>query len=440
MSKRITITLILFLSFSVSYAQSLNAAKLDSLIQILETKDKLMGSITISENGKLIYAKSVGEADVEANKKNSTETKYRIGSVTKMFTACLILMAVEEGKLTLSQTIDKYFPTVENAERISIENLLYHRSGIFNLTSNEDFKNYYTEPKSKVEMVEIIAKGKSVFEPDSSAEYSNSNYILLSYILEDAYNNSYSEILNEKIIKPLDLKNTYFGNKTNIENNEAYSYSNNGQWVKEKETDMSIPMGAGGIISNSGDLIIFIENLFADKVINANSMEQMLQIKDNYGMGIIPFNVDDKPGFGHSGAIDGSTSALYFFPEEKLAIATTSNGDVLGSRYLMKAIASIYYDKDFEIPTFEIIEVPSEELDKYAGVYATPEIPDFTIIISKDNLTLMAQGTGEPAIPFDAIEKDKFEFLRAGIILEFKPDENQMIYSQGGQSFIMTRK
>lgn len=90
MSKRITITLILILTFSVSYAQSFNVSKLDSLFQILETKDKLMGSITISENSKLIYVRSVGEADVETNKKNSIE----IGSVTKMFTACLILMAV----------------------------------------------------------------------------------------------------------------------------------------------------------------------------------------------------------------------------------------------------------------------------------------------------------------------------------------------------------
>ncbi len=439
MNKRIPIILILILAFGSSYAQSLNVIQLDSLFQILETKDKFMGSITIAENGKVLYEKSVGKADLETGKNNSANTKYRIGSVSKMFTACLILMAVEEGKLSLDQTIDKYFPTVQNSGKISIENLLYHRSGIYDLTRNEDYMSYYTEPKSKEEMVDIIAKGKSDFDPDSASEYSNSNYILLSYILEDTYNKPYSEILNEKIIEPLGLKNTYLGNKTNIQNNESYSYSYKENWVKEKETDMSIPMGAGGIISSSGDLAIFIEDLFANKIINSNSLEQMLSLKDNYGMGVVALHFYDKEAFGHSGSIDGSTSAIYYFPADKLTIAITSNGNVLGTKYLIKAIASNYYHKDFEIPSFNTIELTSEELDKYSGVYSSPDLPEFTITITRENLTLMAQGTGEPPIPFEATEKDIFEFLGAGIKLEFKPAENQMIYSQGGQTFTMTR-
>jgi D-alanyl-D-alanine carboxypeptidase len=440
MNKRISILLILLLMAGAGFAQPLNVARLDSFFQILEAKNKFMGSVTISENGKSIYAKSFGKADVETNVKNNSSTKYRIGSVTKMFTACLILKAVEEGKLTLDQKIDSYFPTVENAEKISVEHLLCHRSGIYNFPKSPDFQNYYTETKSKKEMLEIISKGKSVFEPDSAAEYSNSNYVLLSYILEDIYHKSYSEILNEKIVKPLGLKNTYFGHDADIKNNEAYSYSNDGGWVKEKETDMSITMGAGCIISNPSDMTIFIESLFAKKIINAKSLERMLQIKDNYGLGISPFYVEDKEGFGHFGAIDGSSSILYYFPKDKLTIAVTANGDVLGTRYLLKAIASIYYKKNFEIPTFNTIALTAEELDKYAGVYTSPEMPEFSITIAKDSLSLTAQGTGEPAIPFDAIEKDKFEFLRAGIKLEFNPAENKMIYTQGGQRFTMTRK
>lgn len=439
--KRISIALAFVLMVGASYAQALNVSKLDSLFQILEAKNKFMGSVTISENGKTLYAKSYGKADVETNKKNSAATKYRIGSVTKTFTACLVLKAVEEGKLALNEKIDNYFPTVENASKISIEHLLYHRSGIYNFPKSDDFKNYYTETKSKKEMIEIISKGKSVFEPDSASEYSNSNYVLLSFILEEVYHKSYSELLDEKIVKPLGLKNTYFGHDANIKNNEAYSYSNEaGQWVKEKETDMSITMGAGCIISNPADMTIFIESLFANKIINAKSVERMLQVKDNYGLGVSPFYVEDKEGFGHFGAIDGSSSTLYYFPKEKLTIAITANGDVLGTRYILKAVASICYGKAYEIPAFKTIAITSEDLDKYAGVYSTPEIPDFSITISKENLVLTAQGTGEPAIPFDAVEKDQFEFLRAGIKLEFKPDEGVMIYSQGGQSFTMKRQ
>jgi CubicO group peptidase (beta-lactamase class C family) len=440
--KRISIALAFVLMAGASYAQSLNVAKLDSLFNIMEAKNKLMGSVTISQNGKTVYSRSIGKADVETNKKNTAATKYRVGSVTKTFTACLVLKAVEEGKLSLTQKIDKYFPTVENAAKISIENLLYHRSGIYSFPKSEEFQHYYTETKSKKEMIDIIAKGKSVFDPDSAYEYSNSNYVLLSFILEDAYHKSFSEILNEKIIKPLGLKNTYFGHDAILKNNEAYSYGNesSGQWVKAPETDMTITMGAGCLISNSADLAIFMEGLFTNKIISAKSREQMLQLKENHGMGIDPFRLDNKQGFGHFGAIDGSSSSMFYFPDDQLAISTTSNGDVLGTRYLMKAVASICFEKPYEIPAFKTIAVTSEDLDKYTGVYSTPEIPDFSIIISKDSLTLTAQGTGEPALPFEAIEKDQFEFLRAGIKLEFNPAENLMFYSKGGETFKMMRK
>ena len=242
MTKKISIALLFGLLFGTTFAQNLNKAKLDSLFQILETKDKFMGSIAVAENGKLLYTKSIGKDDIESNKLSTIATKYRIGSISKMFTSCLIFKAVEENKLSLNQTIDIYFPTVENAKKITIGNLLNHRSGIHNFTNDKEYLNYNTQPKSEKEMVEIIAKGKSDFEPDSKGDYSNSNYVLLSYILEKTYKKPYKEILNSKIIKPLGLKNTYFGGKTNFQNNECHSYHYDTKWKKETDTDLSVPM------------------------------------------------------------------------------------------------------------------------------------------------------------------------------------------------------
>src|SRR6476620_814263 len=126
MTKKITITLFLGLLFGTTFAQNLNTAKLDSLFQILEAKDKFMGSIAVSENGKVFYTKSIGKDDIETNKRSTIATKYRIGSISKMFTSCLIFKAVEEKKLNLDQTIESYFPTIENANKITIGNLLNH--------------------------------------------------------------------------------------------------------------------------------------------------------------------------------------------------------------------------------------------------------------------------------------------------------------------------
>lgn len=439
MTKRFSIALLFGLLFASTFAQNLNTAKLDSLFQILETKDKFMGSIAVAENGKLLYTKSIGKDDIDSNKQSTIATKYRIGSISKMFTSCLILKAVEENKLNINQTIDIYFPTIENAKKITIGNLLNHRSGIHNFTNDEAYLKYNTQPKSEKEMVEIIAKGKSDFEPDSKADYSNSNYVLLSYILGKTYKKSYKEILSSKIIKPLGLKNTYFGGKTNIQNNECYSYHYASKWEKETETDMSIPMGAGAIVSNPTDLVVFINNLFSNKIVSEKSLEQMKTIKDNFGMGLLQVPFNNKKGYGHTGGIDGYRSVVYFFPESKLAIALTSNGMIYANNDIIIAALSSYYGKPFEIPNFKTIELKTEDLDQYLGEYSSAGFP-LKITITKNNLKLIAQATGQSSFPLDATEKDKFEFLAAGIKLEFSPSQNQMILNQGGKKFTLTKK
>ena len=435
--KLIALTLLLVLGNT--FAQNFNKAKLDSLFQILETKDKFMGSIAISENGKLIYTKSIGKDDIENNKKSTILSKYRIGSISKMFTSTLIFKAIEENKLTLNQTIEKYFPSIENAKKITIGNLLNHRSGIHNFTNDTEYLKYNTEPKTEKQMIEIITKGKSDFEPNSKAEYSNSNYVILSYILEKIYKKSYKVILQSKIIKPLGLKNTYFGSKINTKNNECYSYSFSEKWDKETETDMSIPLGAGAIVSNPTDLVIFIESLFNGIIISNKSLEQMKTIQEKYGMGIFQVPFYDKIGFGHTGGIDGFGSVLSYFPENKLSIALTSNGMIYENNNIMIAALSSYFNRKFEIPTFNSIDLKTEDLDKYLGEYSSPKFP-LSITVTKENTKLYAQASGQSAFPLDAVEKDKFEFTMAGIRLEFNPTQNQMTIIQGGRKNILTKK
>ena len=436
MKKKILITLLCSFIFGLGYSQKMNVAKLDSLFQILEAKDKFMGSIVVSQNGTLVYSKSVGKADVETNTKASPLTKYRIGSISKMFTSVLIFKAIEEKKLSLNQTLASYYPTIENASKITISNLLNHRSGIHNFTSDAEYLQYNTTPKSESQMVAIMAKAKSDFEPNSKANYSNSNYVLLSYILQKIYNKPYGTILKDKITKPLGLKNTYVGSKINVTNNEANSYKLSGQWIKETETDMSIPMGAGAVVSNPSDLVLFIENLFAKKIINESSLNQMTKIQDNYGMGVFQIPFQDKKGFGHEGGIDEFRSVLYYFPTDKVGVALTSNGKSYDNSDIIVAALSSYFNKPFVIPTFTAISLTSQELDPYLGEYSTAGFP-IKIMITKDNASLFAQATGQSAFPLEPIKKDTFQFLAAGITIEFNPNEKQLIIKQGGSETIL---
>ena len=437
--KKIFYAPIMLLFVLTSHAQKLNVAKLDSLFFILESKDKYMGSIAIAENGKIIYAKSIGKDDIETNKKSTENSKYRIGSISKMFTSTLIFKAIEEKKLTLNQTIERFFPNLENAKTITIGNLLNHKSGIHNFTSDEEYLKYNTQPKSESEMTAIIEKAKSDFAPNAKNEYSNSNYVLLSYILEKIYKKPYKSILEKNIIKPLGLKNTFFGDKINLKNNEAYSYDFEDKWVKQTETDMSIPMGAGAIVANPTDLTIFIKSLFEGKIINQKSLELMNTFDDRFGFGIFKVPFYDKTGFGHTGGIDGFSSMLSYIPEEKLAIALTSNGNIYSNNNIAIAALSNFFNKPFTIPDFKELVLKTEDLDQYVGEYSSDSFP-LKIMITKENTTLIAQATGQSSFPLTATEKDKFEFEAAKIMLAFKPSENQMTLNQGGRTFVLTRK
>ena len=437
MKKILIINLFTFIT-ATCFSQFFNKQRLDSLFQVLEQKNKFMGSIAISQNGKLLYSNAIGFVDIEISKKTNNQTKYRIGSISKMFTATLILKAVEEKKINLNQSLSKYFPQIENSKKITIENLLNHRSGIHNFTNDSIYLSYNTQFKSQKEMIEIITKGKSDFEPNSKAEYSNSNYVLLSFILEKIYKEDYAKILNKKIIKPIGLKNTYFGSKTNLSINESYSYSFEDKWIKETETDMSIPMGAGAIVSNPTDLTIFVEQLFAENVISEKSLTLMRTINEKFGLGMFEFTYLDKKGYGHTGGIDGFQSVVNYFPEEKLAIAITSNGTVYPNRSILLCAESSYFNKPFEMPTFENIEINSEILNSYVGQYTSSQIP-LKLTITKQENKLFAQATGQSAFPLEANTTNIFKFEPARIVLEFNSLKNEMTLKQGGKEFLFTK-
>ena len=431
---------ILFVLFSVtSFAQEQKFLALDSLFQILDENNRFMGSLSISENGKIIYSKTIGKADLASGKSSDNLTKYRIGSISKMFTACLIFQAIEENKLSLKQNINRFFPKITGAKEISIGNLLNHRSGIHNYTNDTSYFNYYTASKSQKEMLEIIQASGSDFKPNSKAEYSNSNYILLSFILEKIYKKSYEEILDIKIIQPQVLKNTYFGKKLELAKNECASYLFSGKWELENETHSSVSLGAGGIVSTTEDLLFFISNLFDGKIIQASSLEQMTKLEDGFGMGVFSVPFYDKKGFGHTGGIDGFSSFLYIFPEEKISIALTSNGSRFNNNDIGIAALSACFNLPLQLPSFSAIELSAEDLNKYLGSYANPEIP-IKISITKDSLSLIAQATGQPSFTLETIGKDSFEFSPAGVEIQFIPEKNLLILKQGGGEFSFKRE
>ncbi len=426
--------ILLLVSSTFCFSQEIDKSQLDNYLNDLETHNKFMGSIAVSLDGEWIYTKSIGFADVEHEIKASEKSKYRIGSISKTFTAVLVLKAVEEKKIKLNEPLSKYFPTIQNATKITIDQLLYHRSGIYSVTDDEDYGEWNTQPKSEQELIDKMVKGGSKFEPDSKFEYSNSNFILLSYILQNVYDKSYTELLDEKITAPLGLKNTYYGSKIDSSKDECYSYVFSSNWEKETETDMSIPMGAGGVVSTASDLNKFAQALFLGKIISKKSVEQMMSLKDDFGRGVFPIPFEKEQGFGHTGAIDGFTSMFVYFPETNVCFTMLSNGTNYSNNLIALAVLTFINTGSYDFPAFKSYEVTEADLQKYLGTYATNDLP-LKLTITNDGNSLVAQATGQQALYLDATDKDTFTFDRAGVVIIFDPEKNALLLKQGGGEF-----
>ncbi|HKS28955.1 MAG TPA: serine hydrolase domain-containing protein [Pyrinomonadaceae bacterium] len=439
MKIKISLALLLTLALcAAGHAQTLDKAKLDQFFDRLAEKNKAMGSLAIARDGNVLYTRAIGYSQISgaAKKPSTTATRYRVGSITKMFTAAMIFQFVEEGKLKLTDTLDKFFPQIPNANKITIAHILAHRSGIHSFTSDADFGSWEGKPKTKDELLAVIAKSKPDFEPGEKMFYSNAGYIVLGFLVEKLAGKPYADTLKERITSKLGLKDTYIGTATTeVSKNESFSYSYNGDWKQEDETHLSIPGGAGSLISTPSDLVKFIQALFDLKLISQESLNQMMQNK----MGMFTFPLDGKTLYGHGGGIDGFNALLVYLPEEKLAVAYTSNGKVYPPNSIILGIFDIYRNRPFQIPTFESIAVSAEVLDKYVGVYSSAGFP-LKITVTREGSTLQAQATGQSSFPLEATAPDKFKFEPAGIVMEFDAAKNQMTLRQRGQETVFTKE
>jgi D-alanyl-D-alanine carboxypeptidase len=434
---------VLFLTILLSCAtgqQKFSKLSEDSLLTLLEKNNKAMGSLAVMENGKLIYTRAIGFSAVSPDKVPSTEkTRYRIGSISKMFTATMIFQLIEENKLQLTTTLDKFFPSVKNSVNITIGNMLNHRSGIHSFTDDPAYRNYMTKAHTKSEMVELISSSPSDFEPGSKFQYSNSNYVLLGYIAENLRKESYESILQKYICSKAGLTDTHLGEKTDLSKNESFSFRFTGGWDQLPETDMSIPQGAGAIVSTTSDLVIFITALFDGKLVKPSSLEKMKTISDGMGMGMQQLPYESKTVYGHGGGIDGFNSLLMYIPEDKLAVAYCSNGTNYAVNDIILHTLGNYYGKPVKLPVFNAYMVKPSDLDKYPGVYSNPGFP-LKLTITANDGRLFGQGSGQPPFPLEATAKDEFKFDMAGIVIRFNTDSSKLDLLQGGKNISFSRE
>lgn len=430
MKKSILLALLVVITSS-SFAQT-KYQKLDSLLNYLYENDRFMGSVSIRENNKETFSKAYGYADFNKKVLADPQTKYKVGSITKTFTATIIFQLIEENKLALDTKLSKFYPQIKNADKITIGQMLGHRSGIFNFTSEKDFINTVTQSRTKEQMIQKIASFPSAFAPNSTAKYSNSNYLLLGYIIENITTKPYDENIKARITGKAGLSNTSYYNTVSTTDNEAFSYNSSDDKKLEKidEWHHSQVGAAGALQSTSSDLNKFSEALFSGKLVSEASLEQMKMIKDGYGKGLFTAPFYDKIFFTHNGGIEGFTASFGYLPEEHLGFSILMNHDNFSMNELTIALLNTYYEKDVEFPKFESVDVKSEILSTYEGVYSSENFP-LKITITNQQGKLSGQATGQSAFPLTAVSATEFRFDDAKIVIKFK--ENGFTFNQGGK-------
>ena len=440
--------LLLFISLN-SFSQYnsdsfFNKQKIDSLFNVLDINNEYMGTISVFKDKKEIYSRSIGYSDINNNILSNESTRYRIGSISKIFTAVLIMQLVEEKKLNLNDKLSQYFPEIKLSNEITIEQLLTHRSGIYNYTDIKDYESWMEKPLSQKELISKINKNKRRFKPNKKFEYSNSNYFLLSLIIEQIENGRFNKILEKKILIPYNLNQTYCC--TNEENNNvAKSYYNiNNKWKEATNTDLRTAAGAGGIISTAKEINKFFNLLFNNKIINKESLDLMtynLKTSD-YGFGIFEYDFFNSSGYGHNGRIDGFISTACYFLEEEISVTYLNNGfrpDI--NRILIKVLGEAFKTDYTDKKKYLDFDITKQNLIEIQGVYKKSKKKNFKVKI-KDNILVASIDEGPIQLDFalSPITKNRFKSDILGIELEFYRKEKLVIIHQGDEEIKYKKK
>lgn len=363
-------------TLTVSFAQT-KTTQLDELLNKYTEYGQFNGSVLVADHGKVIYKKGFGLANREWDIPNAPDTKHRLGSITKQFTAMLIMQLVAEGKLDLQATISKYLPDYSkvNGEKITIHQLLNHTSGTPNYTS---FPNFFKElsrnPYTPTEMVRMYADSILDFTPGERFSYSNSGYITLGAIIEKVTGKSYEEVLQEKIFTPLKMNNSGYDHHNTILKKRAAGYEMKGSKPENAPyIDMSTPYAAGSMYSTVEDLFIWDQALYTEKLLPKKYRDMMYEKYVpafgqyyGYGWSVGYFPVgntkDSTEIIGHGGGINGFNTLITRMPKEKSTIILLNNTGRAPLEDITIAINGILHGATYDLPKQSLANLVYKEI------------------------------------------------------------------------------
>jgi CubicO group peptidase (beta-lactamase class C family) len=404
--------------------------RIDTLLQAYSTLHKFNGTVLVVRGGVILFDKGYGYRQVANRVPHDKTSIFQIGSVTKQFTTAIIQKLQAEGKLNVQDAISKYFPQYPQGDSITIENLMLHTSGIYNYTNDQTFmQNEVTKPANREKMIATFRDKPASFTPGANWQYSNSNYLLLGYIIESVTKKPYEQVVRDYIFKPLKMTNSGF-DFTHLQRKEkstGYFVFNEKDTVTSPIVDSSVSFSAGAIYSTTQDLYRWHQALQKNVILTkAQEEKAFTPVKSKYGYGWIIDSLYGKRVVTHGGGIHGFTSDLLRIPSDDICIVLLSNTSSPALHNIAKSIVAILYSKPYDIPQAKkAITLPEEKLKQYVGEYTINEKLQLSITL-KDG-ELKASPTGQPTVVLHAEKEDRFFVNLPEVQLQFTRNEKQEI-------------
>ncbi|MGV3456042.1 serine hydrolase [Sphingomonas sp.] len=421
-------------------------ARMDAVVRDDADKGAFMGAVLVARDDVVLFDKGYGSANLEWNIPNDGATKFRLGSVTKQFTAVAILLLQDRGKLTLDAPVKTYLPDAPAAwDKVTVRHLLTHSAGIPNFTNFPDYGATKTLPATHDSLIARFRDKPLEFAPGEKFAYSNSGYVLLSAIVEKLSGQGYTAFVAENLFKPLGMADTGYDSHAMILPRRASGYAPGPKGpVNADYISMTIPQGAGGLYSTTRDLLKWQRGIYGGKLLKPATVAAFrTPYKDGYALGIGVQSAGGVTTIEHGGGIEGFNTSLAYDPDRKLTVVVLGNLNGPAPGKLSKALMTLARGGTVTLAAErKEITVAPDQLAQYEGVYELA--PTFAITMRVKDGKLMTQATGQQEFELFPESKDRFFLKVVDAQVEFTRDASGKvtgaILHQGGRSMPAPRK
>lgn len=388
------------------------ASKIDFHVQAFVDLHRFSGAILVGCDSKILVRKGYGLANRDRDIPNTSRTKFLVGSIAKQFTAVAILLLQKTGRLHLHEPIGSYLPDCPPAwKQVTIHHLLNHTSGIPNYTNHLHWRTLAKSHMTVDGIVDLFKDKPMDFHPGERQSYSNSGYILLGYIIEQITGKTYETFVAENILKPLGMKDSGYHYHADRPKDCAVGYLLlHDELVNAEYLNMSTIRAAGGLHSTVEDLWLWNQALHSEKIISNKSLAVMFMFTPflaNYGYGVGIAQQFDRRLIGHGGGVEGFSSYLGHYPDEKLCIIVLSNLEETNTAGIAKDLSAIVFAEDYKTPRRPAVSaIDPDILSAYEGQYQLA--PGITLTIQQQGKTLLVQASGGSKAIFHHESEDTF--------------------------------